>query len=62
MGEDLVLVMTNGLRYYDQEGAKGNSGIYKLILKCCECSRKLATMKKCSSFCFFSLLLLHLQF
>ena len=35
--EDLVLVMANGLRYYNQEGTRGNSVIYKLILKCCEC-------------------------
>ena len=51
--EDLVLVMANGLRYYDQEGTRGNSVIYKLILKCCECFRKLTTRKKHSCFyCF----------
>ena len=51
--EDLVLVMANGLCYYDQEGTRGNSVTYKLILKCCECFRKLTTMKKYSSFYFF---------
>ena len=51
--EDLVLVMANGLRYYDQEGTRGNSVTYKLILKCCECFRKLTTMKKYSSVYFF---------
>ena len=28
--EDLVLVMANGLRYYDQEGTRGNCLTYKL--------------------------------
>ena len=51
--EDLVLVMANGLHYYDQEGTRGNSVTYKLILKCCECFRKLTTMKKYSSVYFF---------
>ena len=51
--EDLVLVMGNGLHYYDQEGTRGNCVIYKLILKCCECFRKLTTIKECSSFYFF---------
>ena len=61
--EDLVLVMANGLHYYDQEGTRGNSVTYKLILKCCECFRKLTTMKKYSSvYFFFNLLLLHFLF
>ena len=51
--EDLVLVMANGLRYYDRGGTRDNSVIYKLILKCCECFRKLTTRKKYSCFyCF----------
>ena len=51
--EDILLVMANGLCHYDQEGTRGNSVMYKLILKCCECFRKLTTTKKCSSFYFF---------
>ena len=52
--KDLVLAMTNGLCYCNQEGTKGNFIIYKLILKYCDCFRKLTTMKKCSSLFFFS--------